>query len=530
VDIKPRLGGRSGTGRPRLVAAAVTPGWDGGDSDAMGREMDASQAVTAIYQRHALGLTRLAFLMLGDRQSAEDVVQEAFCGLYRAWDRMSDHAHALSYVRASVLNGSRSALRRSRRVPRPLAVPAAASAEATVLAGERQRETVGGAAAVAAPAARGGGAALLRRPARAGDRSGHGRQLRHGEIHHLSGAGRPGPDAAGGGTVTQLEERLRADMRAESKQIEPGSISALQLPARAHPPGRLRRRGPRHWPAWATALAAAAAVTVVIAGTFLIAHVVSQSGPNPPATGGPPPYSGIPPFYAYAVQGSIVHGTQNGDSVIARYVKIRATASGKVLRTVSPPAPYNAFESFTGAADARTFVFAAQWYIHGKMGVPRLYKQDQKTPLKFMILRIMPGGRTQLSPLSLPGRLTEAQAPTLALSPDGAKLAVAYGGSGKPAVVQVITLATGQMRQWTSPPPAATPVLGGPGAGRRTGEPWLSGRCTSNPAAESAPSPPRCACSTPPRRAPTWPRPARWSPCTARAASRGPSSPPTAPS
>ena len=142
MDIKPRLRGRSGTGRPHLVAAAVTPGWDGGDSDAMDREMDASQAVTAIYQRHALGLTRLAFLMLGDRQAAEDVVQEAFCGLYRAWDRMSDHTHALGYVRSSVLNGSRSALRRSRRVPRPLAVPAAASAEATVLAGERQRETV----------------------------------------------------------------------------------------------------------------------------------------------------------------------------------------------------------------------------------------------------------------------------------------------------------------------------------------------------------------------------------------------------
>ena len=28
----------------------------------------------------------------------------------------------------------------------------------------------------------------------------------------------------------------------------------------------------------------------------------------------------------------------------------------------------------------------------------------------------------------------------------------------------MITLATGQMRQWTSPPPAATPTLGGPGA------------------------------------------------------------------
>jgi len=115
------------------------------DIKPMDREMGASQAVTAIYERHALGLTRLAFLMLGDRQTAEDVVQEAFCGLYRSWDRMSDHANALGYVRSSVLNGSRSALRRSRRVPQALAAPAApaaASAEDAVLAGERQRETV----------------------------------------------------------------------------------------------------------------------------------------------------------------------------------------------------------------------------------------------------------------------------------------------------------------------------------------------------------------------------------------------------
>ena len=31
--------------------------------------------------------------------------------------------------------------------------------------------------------------------------------------------------------MTQLEERLRADMRAESEQIELGSIPALRLPA-----------------------------------------------------------------------------------------------------------------------------------------------------------------------------------------------------------------------------------------------------------------------------------------------------------
>src|ERR1700734_811666 len=101
---------------------------DGPDAAGAARPVDdgeaASLAVTALYQGHALGLTRLAFVMLGDRQAAEDVVQEAFCGLYRAWDRLPDHGNVHGYLRVSVLNGCRSALRRSRRVPRPLAVPA----------------------------------------------------------------------------------------------------------------------------------------------------------------------------------------------------------------------------------------------------------------------------------------------------------------------------------------------------------------------------------------------------------------------
>src|ERR1700733_13135009 len=103
---------------------------------------DAGQAGPALYRSHALGLPRLAFIILGDRQAAEDVVQEAFCGLYRAWDRLPDHGNVHGYLRVSVLNGCRSALRRSRRIPRPLTVPAAASAEAEALAGEEQRATV----------------------------------------------------------------------------------------------------------------------------------------------------------------------------------------------------------------------------------------------------------------------------------------------------------------------------------------------------------------------------------------------------
>jgi RNA polymerase sigma-70 factor (sigma-E family) len=76
------------------------------------RLASAADAVTALYEAHALGLVRLAVVMLGDRPAAEDVVQEAFCGLYRRWHSLSDSANALAYVRSSVINGCRSALRR----------------------------------------------------------------------------------------------------------------------------------------------------------------------------------------------------------------------------------------------------------------------------------------------------------------------------------------------------------------------------------------------------------------------------------
>lgn len=62
----------------------------------------ASEAVTALYAAHSLGLIRLGFIMLGDRGAAEDVVQDAFLGLYRNWDRLDDPANALTYVRSSV--------------------------------------------------------------------------------------------------------------------------------------------------------------------------------------------------------------------------------------------------------------------------------------------------------------------------------------------------------------------------------------------------------------------------------------------
>jgi DNA-directed RNA polymerase specialized sigma24 family protein len=54
------------------------PGTDLGDRTA-------ERHVPALYETHALGLGMLALVMLGDRQAAEDVVQDAFLGLYRRW-------------------------------------------------------------------------------------------------------------------------------------------------------------------------------------------------------------------------------------------------------------------------------------------------------------------------------------------------------------------------------------------------------------------------------------------------------------
>lgn len=103
---------------------------------------DPESAVTALYQEHALSLIRLAHIMLGSRAAAEDVVQDAFYGLYRRWDHLADQEKALGYLRSSVLNGSRSVLRAAGK-PRLLPMPGPdTSAELVVLASERSREII----------------------------------------------------------------------------------------------------------------------------------------------------------------------------------------------------------------------------------------------------------------------------------------------------------------------------------------------------------------------------------------------------
>ena len=85
-------------------------------SDALGARTDvrvpARAGVTELFHLHYRRLVGLAALLVDDRETAEDVVQEAFEGLYRRWRRLRDPHAATAYLNRSVVNGSRSRLRR----------------------------------------------------------------------------------------------------------------------------------------------------------------------------------------------------------------------------------------------------------------------------------------------------------------------------------------------------------------------------------------------------------------------------------
>jgi RNA polymerase sigma-70 factor (sigma-E family) len=74
-------------------------------------EWDADRAVTAIYSEHYRALVRLAAFLVRDNATAEEVVQDSFVAMHGAWRRLRDTDKALSYLRQSVVNRSRSVLR-----------------------------------------------------------------------------------------------------------------------------------------------------------------------------------------------------------------------------------------------------------------------------------------------------------------------------------------------------------------------------------------------------------------------------------
>ncbi len=106
---------------------------------------DAGEAVSQLYGAHYTRLVRLAALLLHDQAVAEEVVQDCFVAMHGKWGRLRDPDKAVAYLRQSVVNRSRSVLRRrtvaARHEPDP--VGSSPSAEDSVLQQEGRTEMLG---------------------------------------------------------------------------------------------------------------------------------------------------------------------------------------------------------------------------------------------------------------------------------------------------------------------------------------------------------------------------------------------------
>ncbi len=102
---------------PATRPAGIPSQRDGAD-DVMAAGTDATAAGTTVdhltetYRQHYRSLLGLAALLLDDTASCEDVVQEAFIRVHSARKRVREPEKTLAYLRQTVVNLSRSALRR----------------------------------------------------------------------------------------------------------------------------------------------------------------------------------------------------------------------------------------------------------------------------------------------------------------------------------------------------------------------------------------------------------------------------------
>jgi RNA polymerase sigma-70 factor (sigma-E family) len=136
----PEAGGQASGSEPGRLEATAAGEW-----------LDAE----GIFRQYHADLVRLALLLVGDRASAEDVVQDVFTRLC-ARGRELDQDSALAYIRTAVVNGCRSVLRR-RALARRIAITRAGpwrdtqeSAECTAILAEDRRRVLAALAALPA--------------------------------------------------------------------------------------------------------------------------------------------------------------------------------------------------------------------------------------------------------------------------------------------------------------------------------------------------------------------------------------------
>ncbi|WP_371578398.1 SigE family RNA polymerase sigma factor [Streptomyces sp. NBC_01314] len=114
---RPRLPGSAGgmpviAPMPAARPTRIPNQRDGADDTTVPASGTTVDHLTETYRAHYRSLLGLAALLLDDTASCEDVVQEAFIRVHSARKRVREPEKTLAYLRQTVVNLSRSALRR----------------------------------------------------------------------------------------------------------------------------------------------------------------------------------------------------------------------------------------------------------------------------------------------------------------------------------------------------------------------------------------------------------------------------------
>ena len=251
--------------------------------------------------------------------------------------------------------------------------------------------------------------------------------------------------------MSGIEDILRQVM-ASHDQDAPAAPDLLR--ALKATPGRPSGRG--KWSGLLVPLAAAAAVTAVVAASLAIGAAfhgnARPAGPGPAARSHPSPAPLRPASLRPAALGQVPRYFATLTDRVqeqAQAAAVRSTLTGHVLATVTPPRPYQIFTWVSAAGGDRTFVLAAQRYwpiASGQAGMPA-QNRDITTPTVFFKLAFDPATHSaKLARLAVPETIPSAQLAGMTVSPDGTRLALDLRRS-----IQVVTLATGAIRSWAWP-------------------------------------------------------------------------------
>jgi hypothetical protein len=240
--------------------------------------------------------------------------------------------------------------------------------------------------------------------------------------------------------MNTIEDRLRAATQAAADTVTGYSQPPLRLPARARGYGLTRPRIAA--PRLMASVAAAAAIVAVVATVVVTRDVAAGHRAAADRAAGALKAE-APPFFLAAFT------TKNSPEFTEGALAVGRTATGKILATVRPPAPYTTFGAIGAAADDRTFVVTAQKPPRGRLS----HLEYDPGPARLYLLRLHLGHTpaVTLTALPIPVFRHKTAVIGISLSPSGTRLAVGLQGvnSNYPTGLRVYDLANDSFTDWS---------------------------------------------------------------------------------